>query len=142
MENITIATWTTQVAESIGVTIFQHDISDDEDYDGDEEFYYTAELAIFLEPFDNEDVDQDPEGVKEKVLILATDLGGHNYHELIHHTIATVSLLYPNTYISPIIYVLSIDEDGGDNEVDVVDLSEEMYPEEAVVPKKQPLMKM
>jgi len=139
MENITIQPWTTQVAEIIGVTIFEHDVSSDEDFD--EDLYYTAELAIFLEPFDNEDVDQDPDGVKEKVLILATDLGGHNYHELIHHTIAAVSLLYPNTYITPIVNVLAIDEDGNDVEVDVVDLSEEMYPEE-IVAKKQPLMKM
>jgi len=140
MENITIQPWTTQVVESISVTVFQHDVSEDEDFE-DEKFYYTAELALFLEPFEGEEVDLDPEAIKEKVLILATDLGGNNYLDLAYHTITVASMLYPSTYIVPIVYVLRLNEDGSDAEVDVIDLTEEMYPE-TVVPKKQPLMKM
>ena len=139
MENITIQPWTTQSVDSISVTIFEHDMVDNDNFD--EDLYYTAELAFFLEAFDGEDVDQDPEAVQEKVVILATDLGGYNYNELIYHTITGISILYPSTYISPIVYVLALNEDGTDREIDIIDLSEEMYPEE-IEQVKQPLMKM
>ena len=135
-----IEPWTTQIVENISVTIFEHDVTDDEDFEDGETVYYTAEIALFLRDFDDL-VSENQDDIKEKVLILATDLNGPDYTELAFVTVSAVSMLYPDTYIVPVIYVLGLNADGTDKEIDIVDLSYEMYPEEGT-DDKQPLMRM
>ena len=108
-----IEPWTTQLVENISITIFEHDVTDDEDFEDGETVYYTAEIALFLRDFDDI-VSENQDDIKEKVLILATDLNGPDYTELAFVTVSAVSMLYPDTYIVPVIYVLGLNADGTD----------------------------
>jgi hypothetical protein len=104
-----IQPWTSQTPESIAITLWEQE--------DERSKFYNVEIIFFLEEFESELIDE---------VVSAEDLDAtpENYREAIEPAISALSLLYPETFISPIIYVYKSLEEGGETEMAMLDLSD------------------
>jgi len=123
--------WTTQVPDGISISLYKLINPENE-----EEVAYTAELAFFLEPFDDEPEEVEGE-TEKKVFIMSTDIFADTQREAIEKAAVAMQILYEGTYLSPIVLVFSIDEEGNENIIEEINL-EEFFSEEVeeVTPAK------